>query len=179
VYKYNDNELLYLIKENDDDAKVILIGKYKPLILKYVMKITKDVDEYDDYMQEGLLCLMKAVNTYNDVYPQSFNNYFHLLLKRKFIDLTKKRNSNETITYLEDLEEYVVDCHSISSEEYNCFLEENNIKLSKFELLIYQYRYIENLKPAKIADITKKNIKQVYDAINRIKIKTNKNNKKI
>ena len=90
MYKYNDNELLYLIAENDDDAKNILINKYKPLIYKYAKKISKNLNEIDDYIQEGLLCVIKAINTFKDNYPFSFNNYLNILLKRKFIDLAKK-----------------------------------------------------------------------------------------
>lgn len=179
MYKYNDNELLYLIAENDDDAKNILIEKYKPLILKYAKNITKNDNEIDDYVQEGMLCLIKAINTFNNIYPYSFNSYLNIILKRKFIDLAKKKHSAENITYHEYLEEYVIDFLSIHNENENHLIKENNIKLSKFELLVYQYRIIEGLKPSKIAEITKKDIKQIYDAINRIKIKLGKSNKKI
>lgn len=178
MYKYNDNELLYLIAENDDDAKDILINKYKPLVYKYAKKISKNENEIDDYMQEGMLCLMKAINSFNDNYPYSFNSYFTILLKRKFIDLAKKKN-NDIISYHEFLEEYVIDYSSIINGSENSFIEENNLKLSNFELTVYQYKFIEGFKPSKIAEITKKDIKQIYDAINRIKLKIIKNNKKI
>ena len=179
MYRYNDNELLYLIGENNDDAKDILISKYKPLVLKYIKKNLIKQEEFDDYYQEGMLCLIKAINTYNEMYSYSFNSYFELILKRKFIDLIKKKKSQESISYSDELEEYVVDYLSIINDDRNNFIEENNVKLSKFELLVYQYKCIECLKPAKIAKILEKDIKQIYDAINRIKIKTAKNNKKI
>ena len=178
MYKYNDNELLYLIAENDDDAKDILINKYKPLIYKYAKKSSKDINEFDDYVQEGLLCLMKAINTYKENYPYSFNSYLNIVLKRKFIDISKKKNNN-IITYHDSLEEYVIDYASVVDEKRKSFIEENDLKLSDLELLVYQYKFIENIKPSKIAEITKKDIKQIYDAINRIKGKINKNNKKI
>ena len=118
------------------------------------------------------------VNSFNDNYPYSFNSYFTILLKRKFIDLAKKKN-NDIISYHEFLEEYVIDYSSIINGSENSFIEENNLKLSNFELTVYQYKFIEGFKPSKIAEITKKDIKQIYDAINRIKLKIIKNNKKI
>ena len=83
MYKYNDNELLYLIAENDDDAKNILIDKYRPLIVKYATKISKNDNDIDDYIQEGMLCLIKAINSFNEKYPYSFNSYLNIILKRK------------------------------------------------------------------------------------------------
>ena len=72
----------------------------------------------------------------------------------------------------------MIDYLSLTSEKIN-LVEENDVQLSNFELQVYQYRFIESLKPARIAEITKKDIKQIYDAINRIKIKLGKINKKI
>ena len=123
MYKYNDNELLYLIAENDDDAKDILINKYKPLVCKYAKKISKNENEIDDYMQEGMLCLMKAINSFKDNYPYSFNSYFTILLKRKFIDLAKKK-SNDIVSYHEFLEEYVIDYSSIKLFSLPLMIEE-------------------------------------------------------
>ena len=73
----------------------------------------------------------------------------------------------------------MIDYSSIVEEKGKTFIEENNLKLSNLELLVYQYKFIEDIKPSKIAEIMKKDIKQIYDAINRIKNKINKNNKKI
>lgn len=178
MYKYNDNELLYLISENDDDAKELLIKKYQPLILKYIKSSNLSGEEVSDFYQECMLALIKAINTYNEMYHFSFNSYFNLILKRKIIYLNKKRIKENTLSYQEDLEEYVMDAYSIK-EENEIMIEENSNILSKFEMSVYQYKYIEGLKPTEIAILMNKKTKQIYDALNRIKQKISKNNKKI
>ena len=178
MYKYNDNELLYLISENDDDAKELLIKKYQPLILKYIKNSNHNADETNDYYQECMLALIKAINTYNEMYHFSFNSYLNLILKRKIIYLNKKKMKENSLSYQEDLEEYVIDACSVK-EENEIMIEENSNILSKFEMSVYQYKYIEGLKPAEIAKLMNKKVKQIYDALNRIKQKISKNNKKI
>lgn len=174
MYKYNDNELLYLVAENDDEALNLLLKKYKPLVVKYATKMTKEENEVDDYVQEGMLCIVKAINTFNEKYPYSFNSYLNIILKRKFIDLAKKNKSDKNITYHECLGDYVVDYLSLFKDEEVEKIEENSVKLSNFELCVYQYKFIDDIKPKKIAEIMKKDTKQIYDAINRIKVKLGK-----
>ena len=55
----NDNELLYLVSENSEEAKEIIFKKYKPIIEMKANKL-KDVAEscgYDinDLIQEGMI----------------------------------------------------------------------------------------------------------------------------
>ena len=106
------------------------------------------------------------------------NSYLNILLKRKFIDLAKKEKNN-IVTYHDTLEEYVIDYTSMIDEKEKCFIEENSVKFSDFEFNVYRYRFVDEIKPNKIAEIMNKDVKQIYDAINRIKNKIGKNNKKI
>ncbi len=171
--KANDNELLYLILENDDDARDYLMKKYEPLILANIKKLAIGKDEADDFFQEGLIALNKAITTYNSNYYQSFNRYFSIILKRRFIDLLRKKKHSNKIAYINDLEDYIVDTINYDLPKT---INEEDLKLSSFEQIIFTKRFIEQVKPKMIATELNCNIKQVYDAIDRIRKKARKNN---
>lgn len=171
MIKYNDNELLYLAQENDDLAKEVLIDKYKALILSNISKLNLGQDEKDEFFQEGLISLVSAIDTYDEKYYFSFNGYFQLILKRKFIDLLKAKNKKNRIVYLENLDEYIVDTNRYSDKQ---MLKEDELKLSELETEIYLLRFINEFKPKEIAIKLNLNIKQVYDAIDRIRKKARK-----
>ena len=64
----NDYEVIYMIKENDEEARNLLIRKYKPIINKISNKYISSVKpfgvEIDDLVQEGMIALNKAINTF-------------------------------------------------------------------------------------------------------------------
>lgn len=66
----NDNEILYLISDNNDEYKNILFEKYKPIVLsvaKTYMKVNTDtVLDYDDLVQIGFLGLNNAIRFYKE-----------------------------------------------------------------------------------------------------------------
>lgn len=168
---YNDNELLYLIGENDDEARDLMLKKYKPLILANIKKLNLTKDERADFYQEGLIALTKAINTYNEHYFQSFNRYFTIILQRRYIDLLKKRTKLQKISYHENLDEYVVEAKKPDDDYY---LQEEKLNLSDFELLVFQHRFINQEKPKAIATKLQCDVKRIYDALDRIRKKTRK-----
>ena len=62
-YHYNDNELLYLIAEKDDSALEIMFKKYTPLIRKRISEYKMVGKNSEDYFQEGLMMLVKSIET--------------------------------------------------------------------------------------------------------------------
>ena len=74
----NDNEIIYMIQENDDNLG-ILLEKYKPLITKisgHYLKIGKRVGmDFDDLMQIGNMSLITSIKYYNESMNTSFYTY--------------------------------------------------------------------------------------------------------
>ena len=96
--RHNDNELLYLIKDcNNEEALKTLLDKYHPLIIKYVSSLQIDPFEFDDYVEEGRITLVLAVNKYNLNSSKSFMRFFELLLKRKYYNLYHKSVNQKMI----------------------------------------------------------------------------------
>lgn len=66
----NDNELLYLISDNNDDYKNVVFEKYKPIVLakaKKYYKINQDISiDYNDLVQIGYIGLNNAIRFYKE-----------------------------------------------------------------------------------------------------------------
>ena len=61
--KYNDYELIYMVRENDDISKNVLFDKYLPVIKNmannYYTKLKGYNCDYDDFFQEAMIALIQ------------------------------------------------------------------------------------------------------------------------
>ncbi len=190
--EYSDGELLSLIKEESEEAKDILYEKYKYIIdiiiRKYTVKAKMLNIEYNDLYQEALLGFSDAINRYNDN-RSSFRTFITICVDRRLQVVIKKASSlkNKLMNESLSLEYSYSDKQSlmeiISDENKNnplnnLEMDESYLSLIKvikkqlsssekevFSLLINNYNYQE------IAQILNKDIKQVDNAIQRIKSK--------
>lgn len=85
----NDYEIIYMIKENDDNARNIMFEKYMPIVKSiasnyYLAYLNKGAD-YEDFLQEGMIALNKAINSYNENGGSLFYTYASLCLNRHLI----------------------------------------------------------------------------------------------
>ena len=80
----NDYEVLYMIKENDEDAVELLYKKYKPVIDKKIYKWDSVIKKLGissmDVRQELYLAFTKAVNKYSENNDTLFYTYVNILL---------------------------------------------------------------------------------------------------
>ena len=166
MYNYNDNELLYLIREKHDDALDIMFLKYSPLIKTRISKFRIQKD-YEDFYQEGLIALNIAISRYIDLYDKTFNKYFDLILQRKFIQILKKETNNfYNVVYIDEL--------NIIHEEKEKYTSNKTYQigmLSDFEKHIFKFYSEYNLKAGEIANKLNIDVRRVYNALNRIKKK--------
>lgn len=91
VYKdLNDYEIMYLVSENDDDAKEVLFQKYYPVIVKTANKYKAEAKKYgleiDDLIQEGYFGLSCAINYYNPNKDVIFYTYALMSIKSKIVN---------------------------------------------------------------------------------------------
>ena len=140
--KYNDYELLYLIKANVEEAREILFWKYSFLIKSRINRLGVPRFYWDDYYQEGCLMLYHAIKIYDEDSRMSFTNFFDLLLKRRILTLLKKDRYDlncDKVDYLDEIPESnsYIDNLWIIEESFDC--------LSTFERLVYKKSIIERL----------------------------------
>ena len=161
-YVMNDYELIYLIRyEHDEHAMIFMFKKYHKFIWKHIHILNIPEREHDDFHQEGLLMLHKAVYTFNEAIGKSFTRYFELILKRRFYQCIRNipryllfdhTNYCTGVTYLQE-EKIEIQLNSpLEQTVYACYFE-NNMSISDI---------------AKVHPFTKK---QIYNSIFRIKEK--------
>lgn len=162
IYVMNDYELIYLIQTDGcEHALQFMYQKYQRFIWKQVHNLHLEQKEYDDFHQEGLLMLFKAIKTFNEHYKKSFTRYFELILKRHFYSLI--RSLPRYMLY--ETTDFVKECVLMEEEiEYMTFE-------SEIESVVHERYFINKESVKQIAYETKFQEKQIYNAIYRIKEK--------
>lgn len=92
----NDDELLYLISDNNEETQEIIYKKYKPVISFYASKYSTYVEgkgiDYNDLFQEGLIGLVKAIDSFKEQKDIKFSTFAFLCIKRKILTAVKNAN---------------------------------------------------------------------------------------
>lgn len=83
----NDYELLYLVSENNDDARDIFYSKYENVIKIKASKYKKYVEsmgyDFSDILQEGRLGLTNAINSFKEHKDVQFHTFANLCIDRQ------------------------------------------------------------------------------------------------
>lgn len=193
----NDSELLSMIKESSEEAKDLILKKYKYIIdiemRKYSNMARSLGYDYNDLYQDALVGFSDAINSYRDDKNAALASFITLCVDRKLQVSIKKagRLKNKLLTESLSLEhvynEYtspLMDLLSDNSENdpLENILKEENLKelidtikkeLSGNEYEVYSLM-INGLKYDEIATLLNKNLKQVDNTIQRVKNKIKK-----
>jgi len=121
----NDSHIIYLINENNEDAKEYIYKKYKLLIKKEINRVRKIAYKYNidinDLTQEANLAFLGAINSYNDDEDAKFITFATICIRRKLSSFIEKHKTNKSKVLL----------NSITLDSIN---EDSNYSvLSKFE----------------------------------------------
>ena len=102
----NDNELIYMIGENNEEANNLMFEKYRPLIYKIASKYYipgKYGIEKEDLVQEGYLGLFNAINGYDVSKDNTFYTYAVRCISSKMINLLTVSSSSKNMVLNESL----------------------------------------------------------------------------
>lgn len=89
----SDEELVNLIKkDNDKEALEFLLGKYKELVNMKVGKYFIIGAEKEDMVQEGMIGLYKAVQSFEYDKQSSFKSFANMCIERQMITAIKTSN---------------------------------------------------------------------------------------
>lgn len=170
----NDFELLYLIKEGNSYAYNFLFKKYEHLISKiyYDNKLLQKIP-YSDFLQEGYMCLDKAIKTYNNKHECGFYSYFLIILKRRSIRLIQNGG-----LYLKESTTVYQDERLFKSKKYKHLLIDSikkdlNLK-DGIDKDLFNECIINNVKVNKIAEKYNIDYGIVYFKYKKIKAKIEK-----
>lgn len=187
----NDYELLYLVSENNDDARDIFFKKYDNIIKmkasKYSSFVSSKGFDFNDLFQEGRLGLTQAINDYKNQSNVQFYTFANLCIDRQIatflrnIAREKHKVLNNSIsldttinTIGRPLTELILDDKNIDPEMSFIEMEEKQELFSSIDkVLSDSERDVFNLRVqgftykeiAQLLDITEKAVERKLDRI--------------
>jgi len=194
--KDSDYELLYLISENNEDAKKLFYEKYKPIIemkvKKYISYVESRGYDYNDLVQEGMIGLSRAITDYKTQKDVQFNTFANVCIERQIfsflrnIDSGKHKVLNDSIsfdtttnTYGKSLDQILDDKNInpetsfVQNEETNDLFDNILGELTDKESEVFKLR-AQGFTYKEIASLLNISEKSVSKAIEKIKIKVSK-----
>ena len=188
-----DENIIELIKNEDEQALAYLLEKYKDIVNIKASKYYMIGSEKEDMIQEGMIGLFKAIKDFRNDKQNTFKTFANMCIERQMITAIKSSNrqkhmplnsylSLNTSAYGNDEEgEELIDTfnsktiedplETITKREYYQEVENAIDKnLSKFEKQVLN-RYIKGESYVAIADKLEAPVKSVDNAIQRIRKK--------
>jgi RNA polymerase sporulation-specific sigma factor len=172
MHRYqNDYEIIYLIREGDDNAFQFMVSKYHPLIAKNIRKFHLAY-MYDDIYQDALMCLHKSIFAYDPTFKKTFTRYFELNLTRMMIT-TIARLKRRTWAHQmhEDALNYRCQSTALKSPYFKLYLEEIKACLTPKEYDVFCLSEIQRASVQFISEKLGCEEKSVYNTLYRAKRK--------
>ncbi|MCF7926341.1 MAG: sigma-70 family RNA polymerase sigma factor [Candidatus Izimaplasma sp.] len=173
-YKHNDFEILYQIKEGNQDALKLMFEKYSPLISKKINRYNLK-DHYEDMMQEGRLTIYNAVYAFDSSYGRSFRNYLSEHLNYTYLNYLSKKIRRQDI--FDEHVDYIYEFNQTkqTNEGYYQFLKKEMEKiLTKREYIVYTLREVQNYSVDYVSEHYYLPKKTIYNTLYRAKQKLHK-----
>ena len=175
MYYYNDYELIYLVRNHNEEVLDVFFWKYQFLIKSRMKKLGVPKFLQDDFMQEAYLMIVYAIRYYDDTKKMSFTSYLDMLITCKFISLLRKEHLGRVISNDELINE-IIDFNDVNQVDKTLFsldqklgdLQIDKFAFSALEKDIYQMLVFEHLTIDEIATKLNMNIKAIYNAKQRI-----------
>ncbi len=188
----SDEKLIEKIRLGDSEAQNYLLEKYRNLVSMKANRFFLIGAESDDMLQEGMIGLFKAIQSFDLEKNNSFKTFANLCIERQLITAIKTSNrqkhiplnssfslnvsaydENTDTTVMEILDTNFVEdpLDTITKKEYIKFIE-NKIdqNLSSFEKKVLD-KYIQGESYITIANKLNSPVKSVDNAIQRIRKK--------
>jgi RNA polymerase sporulation-specific sigma factor len=98
---YSDNQerdqiLLKRISDGDEEAREEMITKYIPMVTYICKNYYGGFLDYDDFKQEALIALLKAIEEYRpDKFKIKFSSFAYICITRKLFNVLRQINGNK------------------------------------------------------------------------------------
>ena len=101
---YNDYELIYMVRENDDYSKDILYKKYEPLIKKLASEYYNNFSNYgytyDDFYQEALISFQRSLSLYDENQDSLLYSFVNLCIRRNLQSFCRNISNNKSNLFI-------------------------------------------------------------------------------
>lgn len=190
----NDEKLLQLIHLGDNNALNFIMNKYNNVVNMKASKFFAVGVEKEDIIQEGMIGLYKATQSYDGNKQNSFKSFANMCIERQLITMIKSANRQKNIPLnsafslntpvyeegdsdvIEILDTNLVEdpLETIANKEYLSQIElKIDENLSDFERQVLRH-YKQGKSYADIAKEVDSKVKSVDTAIQRIRKKAHK-----
>ena len=164
-----DNELIYLIRNDNGEAKKYLVNRYRKriygIINSYFTTYNVGGEDYEDYYQDCFIVFLKCLNGFDN--EHNFYNYLSNAIYRRLRALYFKKRLDDKVLSLD----YVYECNDITMmdvvEDSNAVYRINELKeyidfnFDETTKMIINYR-LEGYTYSEIAKLLNINIKTLY-----------------
>lgn len=167
--KYNDYELVYMVRENDEYSNKLLFEKYVPIILSITNRYYKQYNglgyDYEDFYQEALAAFYKAISNYDESKETLFYSFVVLCINRSLMSFCRKlaherKNYFNVINIdIDDLDYEIKDVKN----DINNILSFNEIEKVIKEVLFTISIEISSILELKLNGFTYKEISKLLD----------------
>ena len=179
---FSDEQLIEKFKAGEALAFEVIYDKYKNMIKSCARKFFLVGGDNEDLMQEGVVGLLNAVNTFNG--KSGFSTYAYTCIKNSMITAVTRAqsqknqplNSSLSIHTLTDdfLNLYLdPEMEVIGQESANELMQRIMLALSSFEITVLKM-YVDGLSYLEIGEKLNKTPKSKDNALQRIKRKITK-----
>jgi RNA polymerase sporulation-specific sigma factor len=189
----SDEEIAKRAKDGDLDACDFLVRKYKSFVKARTKSFFLIGAERDDVVQEGMIGLYKAIQSFEPDKRATFKTFAELCITRHIITAVKSSmrqkhiplNNYVSLNKEDSGAQYLENCRTGSSQAQNpeqLLIDEENIRdvedcmgevLSSFEARVLAF-HLNGFGYSKIAELIGKDAKSVDNALQRIKRKLEK-----
>lgn len=169
------------MEQNSNEKHVDqILTEYKPLVASIARRYFLIGGELDDLVQEGMIGLFKAVESFDKTKDASFKTFATLCVTRQIQSAIRKATSEKNQVFLELFDEKMEidqpsnkenpETNFISQQKYNYINKEIAQKLSKLEQTVLR-EYLLGLSYDEIAKKLNLQKKSVDNALGRIRTK--------
>lgn len=193
-YDVSDSELLFLISENNDNAKDMLYKKYDYIIDIYMKKYKKiayvlNID-FNDFRQEALIAFTDAINSYKETDSSKLETYISRCVQNRIrtiinryasiknrmvsdalsLDYVYKEHDSSLKDFISDNNKFNPLNNITEKENYKILLDKIDSSLSNHEKEVYNL-LINGLNYQEISNVLELSPKNIDNTIQRIRNK--------
>ncbi len=88
----SDEQLVALAREKNEEAFTHLVSRCSGMLKSLSAKYCRDLSESEDLVQEGLLGLLSAVQTYRPSAEVAFQTYAYACARNRMVSALRRRN---------------------------------------------------------------------------------------
>ncbi len=100
----SDEQLVVLARQKNEEAFTRLVSRCSGMLKSLSANYCRDVSESEDLVQEGLLGLLSAVQTYRSSAEVAFRTYAYACARNRMVSALRRRNG-ELVRSLEEEDE--------------------------------------------------------------------------